>query len=73
MYEEIEYLLRINVALGLVPVFVMIGVTRILARQQKLKDDVDKTKEEHAVFTVQMTDARERIVRLEDLIMKEGG
>jgi len=71
MMAELETLLRVNTVLATVPIFVGIGVTRILARQRQYREEMEKVKQENAIFIVEMIDARERIVRLENLVMKE--
>jgi len=72
MVEELETLLRINTVLAVVPIIVGVGVTRILARQQEVRRDLKRVMEENAVVHAQVEDARERIIRLEDLVMRGG-
>ena len=72
MVEDLETLLRINTVLAIVPIIVGVGVTRILARQEELRKNLKQVMEDRAVDAAQIKDAKERIVRLEDLVMKGG-
>jgi len=73
MMEELETLLRINTVLSMVPILVGVGVTRILARQRQMREDLDGVRKETAVLEARGEDAKDRIVRLENIVMKEGG
>jgi len=74
MIEELETLLKVNTVLSLVPLLVGVGVTRILARQRQMREDLDQVRKEAAVLDARAEDTKERVVRLEDIVMKtEGG
>jgi len=73
MMEELETLLRINTVLSMVPILVGVGVTRILARQRQMREDLDEVRKEAAVLEARGEDAKERVVRLEDIVMKKEG
>lgn len=66
MVEEFENLLKINIALGIIPVFVMIGVTRLIARQERTQREISETKQDVAVLKAQREEDRAKIERLQD-------
>jgi len=73
MEADLKTLLQINTVLAVVPIIVGVGVTRILARQRQQREDLERVKKESAVVHSRMDDAIDRVVRLENLVMKEGG
>ncbi len=76
MVEQFETLQKINIALGLIPVFVMVGVTRLLARQRKHEEDTTKNAKDIAVLQAQREEDRTKIARLQDFqnhISERGG
>jgi len=73
MEADLKTLLQINTVLAVVPIVVGVGVTRILARQRQQREDLEKVKKDSAVVNARMSDVTDRVVRLENLVMKEGG
>jgi len=60
MLGELDTLLKINTALGIVPVLVFLNLTRLLARVKQMGEDVESLKRTRDVHIEQIKESKER-------------